>query len=1249
MFDFLAECGSAAVWDLSSGGHVTFHFLRGIRNRARGIFCSEQAPAKESWNLVPLTPEYLAEEHGGYVAAIEAALAKDQVRNIALSGNYGVGKSSIMQEVARRQDNRIVELSLSTLAPIEASQLDNSVPIQATTPTNRIQQEIVKQLLYREYPSRTPGSRFRRIERFRWWRVIGTSMLLGFVVAVIFLLTGWTLKIDAVFTPYVVIGVWAHLVIWSTAALTILLVSWLFYGKLHIKQLSAGAATVTLNESSVSYFDQYLDEIVYFFEVSDRDIVLFEDVDRFNDSHIFETLRALNTLLNASPQIKKPIRFIYAIKDSIFDRIGLEIEGRSRHTELVTTDDPAQVEAIRANRTKFFDLVIPVVPFITHRSARNLALQLLSQVEHQVSPELLDLAAQFVPDMRLLKNVRNEFIVFRDRIFSGDGKQLNLSETDLFAMMLYKSTHLADFETIRLGHSKLDILYKLSRELVTENIRQVEGEIRALRQQISRINGAASRSAQLGERLLAHVQRTAESAGFRTQNAMYLFAGAEKSSGDLQGTQFWTSFVSPDRDLPLEYYDSYRGHKLSFTRDSLAAALGDPLDAESWNETDREEFTEQIEEKMHEVKFLGSADLGDLIKRPKFLVQYEDNRLSLEAIAKFILTPGLAYQIVRAGYINRNFTLYTSTFHGDRVGSAATNFIIHHVERDLTDLHFQLTPEDVDAVVRERGKSALKEPALYNIAILDHLLAKNIEEADIMIRSLVGLGAPQANFLQAYLTAGNECTRLIERFTVASTQVLTYLVSQADLDDSSRLELLNVALAHVTPSKQRIDSAVSSYLWAHYAEFAALKSDATVPAQAERISVLFEDAGITVPRLELLGHHIRTSFVSRNLYEITYLNLAIAIDNSTTVALDVIRDRSETVYDYVFKHLKKYLEAIDGTSTTIDANEKFLAIIEDVLSMEATCLGDVIKLAALDCEVVDLSKVSEGAWPALAQHRRFPATFSNISRYVAVIGIDAQLAGILTAAAEITDTKTADEESKTALAIAILAARDQLPSAVLRTKLVASLSLRCSLTVGDIAAEVGDLFAQLLKHDIIADEAASYEHLASTDWLTRRGFIRESGEFSIYMTPALVGADLAELLKSDEIDTTIKNLVVEQATKYAEVADQQGLNELARFAIRCGFELSPDVVQKMAQENVSMAQILLLLQPHLGVISRDQLFIILQALDGDYPKLTEVGRSRLRVPDTLADRELLDRLRRERTVSSYDFNKGVIEVNRKRK
>lgn len=1217
---------------------------------------------KSKWSLIPLTPEYLEAEHSGYVSALGAALQDDEIRNIALSGNYGVGKSSILRELGKRLDGRVVELSLSTLAPIEASKLDESVPLQAMTPTNRIQQEIVKQLLYREDPSKTPASRFRRIERFRWWREFGTAALIGLAVAVIFLLTGWTAQISATFTALNDLGVWTHLIVWVVATTAVLLVRWLFYGKIRIKQLSAGAATVTLDDNAVSYFDQYLDEIVYFFDVSDRDVVIFEDIDRFNDSHIFETLRALNTLLNASPQIEKPIRFIYAIKDSIFDRIGLEAEGRKLETGVLAIEDPAQAEAVRANRTKFFDLVIPVVPFITHRSARNLATRLLAEIEHKVEPELLDLAAQYVPDMRLLKNVRNEFIVFRDRIFSGDGEQLDLSETDLFAMMLYKSTHLTDFETIRLGKSNLDTLYKLSRELVAENIKRMEGERRVLRQRLARINGAATRSAQLGDRLLAHVQRVVAAAGHQRQYATGVFECQGESVDDLKSVQFWTSFVAADGDPVLQWSNNY-GRTLSFTRSHLATELGDPLDPDSWSEADRDSLNEQIEDRAEEIKFLRGADMGDLIKRPEFLVMfkeldtpasegtsetYKETAQSLEYVAKALLKPGLAYQLVRAGHINRNFTLYTSTFHGDRVGPAATNFIIHHAERDLMDAHFELGPEDVDAVVRECGKSALKEPALYNIAILDRLLATNVDAADIIIRSLVGLGESQTQFLQAYLTAGEQRAQLVQRFVTVSPRTLLYLVNQAELDDASQLKLVDVALANLSSSAQRADARVVDYLRTHYAEFSVLTNDG-MSAQAERVGALFAEASITLPSLMPLSASARSSFVSRSLYDITHENLTLAIGNDETVALDVIRAANKTVYDYVLEHIDAYLGAIEGSSAAVDTGEQFIAVLEELLEQGTLRLADVVERAAPGCQVVDLGAISEGAWPALAMHQRFPATFNNVSRYVAALGVDAHLAPLLAATGTLTETESADEDEKTTLAITILAAREQLTAATLRADLVASLKLGSHLEIGEIAAETGDLFALLLKHDIISDTAESYAYLAATDWPTRRAFIRESEKFSRYMTPELVQPDLAALLADNEIEDAIKRVIVEQSEAYAEVAGQRGLNELARLAVKHGHTIPSVVVQKMAQCGASAQYVVPLLEPHLGDLARADLFAILQALGGDYSRLTTVGRTALHVANTPADRALLESLKQHGTVSSYDADVSPIKVNRKHK
>ena len=71
----------------------------------------------DNFILEPLTPEYNKENHGSYVEQISLALKDTKIRNIALSGNYGVGKSSILQEVVNQHKKRIVEISLSTLAP----------------------------------------------------------------------------------------------------------------------------------------------------------------------------------------------------------------------------------------------------------------------------------------------------------------------------------------------------------------------------------------------------------------------------------------------------------------------------------------------------------------------------------------------------------------------------------------------------------------------------------------------------------------------------------------------------------------------------------------------------------------------------------------------------------------------------------------------------------------------------------------------------------------------------------------------------------------------------------------------------------------------------------------------------------------------------------------------------------------------------------------------------------------------------
>lgn len=1223
-------------------------FFKNLRDgKAANALADE--PVSSAWDLTALTPEFIESEHAQYAAAIADNLKKDDVLNIALSGNYGVGKSSILGRVADDHDGRVVELSLSTLSPIDNSKVDDSVPAQARTPTNRIQQEIVKQLLYREEPKSARASRFRRIERFSWGREIVLALMGGVIVSLAFMILGWAGTIERTLRPLLELGLWVYPIIALLAAGAIVATRALLHGRIHIRQFSAGPAAVTLDEKSVSYFDQYLDEIVYFFETSKRDIVIFEDIDRFNDSHIFETLRSLNALLNASPQIKKPIRFIYAIKDSIFDRVSLEHEQRKVDVALVEITDPAQAEIVRANRTKFFDLVIPVVPFITHRSARNLTTQILRGIEHDVSPDLIDLAGRFVPDMRLLKNVRNEFVVFRDRIFAGDGKQLELSETHLFAMMLYKSTHLSDFEIIRLGKSKLDKLYAISRTLVSENVRRVERDLRAARVAISRRTLASQRATRLGKLLISRIDMmVGASSQLRPHNAQYLRDGRAVQPSLFETAEFWRAFAETDSATVGWNNPHYGGGSITLSRSDVAALVGDTLDVEAWREADDEAESERVRELQEQLTFLRTSDMGDLMSRPDFLVEYEDVPQSLDMMAEKLLTKGLAFDLIRAGYIDRNFTLYTSTFHGDRVSPAATNFIIHHVERGLMDEQFVLTAEDAEAVIRERGARSLADPALFNIAILDYLLESNSPDADTMVTALARFDADSTKFLQSYLNSGASREALVKKLTQRSPRVLNYLITDVDLDDETTTDLVSACLASLaTKPKQTVTEKAKAYLAANYAQLPAIASAALLAARSERIALLFKDAGLSLPDLSGTSDAVRPAFVKLGLYEMSLSNLQAAVGAVVGLALDELRAAHRAdVYAKTLAELPSYLDAVEGHSATNHAADRFHVVVGEVHEAAPEQLVRFIAGVSDESHVADVEDVPEETWPVLAAHDKFPATFSNVTKYIEQVGhVDANLAVVL-AAAEITEHEGAEEDEKRSLAITLISTPSTL-GAELRAKLAESLGLEAWLVAADLPVESGALYPELVARRVISGNAATYEHLASADWATRERVIAVSTKFAEWVTPELVGAQLAKVLASTSVPDEAKRVIIENADEYTTAGGSAGLVEIGKTARRLGILVSFSVVEQMANHRIGKSEVLHHLMPYLDSASDAQLFGVLNSLDGGYGQLTRLGRDKPRVPNTPDNHRLLASLKQRGIVTRVEDDRNPMKVHKR--
>jgi hypothetical protein len=1191
-------------------------------------------------SLLPLTPVFDKAQHDVYLRHLRHALiAKGDhgaIHNIALMGGYGVGKSSILQALSKekRFKHTAVTVSLPTLG--EAAGQDD--PASAVKPkimnvTNRIQKEIVKQLIYRESPHRVPRSRYRRLTGFKWLNGLGLS----FLIAVPLLLALYLTHASDRLVHQIGHGLWWHALAYAFLFLLLTMVTTglqhrLFHNRIRVQQVSAATATVTLTDKSESYFDEYLDEIIYFFEVTKVDTLIFEDIDRFDDPHIFETLRELNTILNNCKQLRgRSIRFIYAIKDSIFEQL---LVAAAEQAELM---DAAEAEIVRANRTKFFDLVIPVVPFITHRSARDLMAGVVDEADLPVSRELIDLAAKHVADMRLIKNIRNEFVVFREKLLQGDGVP-GLGADQLFAMILYKNVHLSDFELIRTGKSRLDTLYRDSRALVSENIGVLNDQAREQSQIIAEPEPLRQRCIRLGERLETYISQVVRHRLSQAGQINLQLSGRVWSMVEFRTADFWRSFLKPGAVLEARMAYPYQNEVFTFDVASIGGALGEALALDRWTERDREDARLTLARVEADKMLLAHADMKELFDRPDFTLTVDAAQLSFEEIARRTLGSKLAVDLVAKGYIDQNFTLYVSQYHGVRVSTRAMNFILHVMQPNIMDPYFRFdSSADIRAVLDEYGPDVLTGRCAYNIAILDYLLAQQNEgAADAIIRRLPAWGEHEREFVRIYVASGTHVTGLIRRLSAFWPRTLPLAVTDLEVDEDQRTLLVNAALLGIEPGKVITpDEPVKEFIERRYQDLQVFTDEAESSAAGD-VAQLLERLSVKLGSIQPLNAELRVDVIERRLYVFSKDNLVQAPDRDD-LALDCIEAVNGDVYAYVLDNLEEYVAIVlrEPIPRTIDAPERFVAILEDVVECCPSAVPAMVAHANPNCRVNDLDDISPAAWPDLACGRRFPLTCANVSRYVDQFGVDECLAVPLLADPSITGSKQSPGPERSALAVAILNARRHLADPAVRVQIVTSLELDYCIDVTKVFQENGELIGLLVARGLIQDDVAAYEAIASLEWETKEFLISNSENFPQYVTSGLLSADdLRQLFDSKRISDVVKRSVLSRIGSLASKEDRRAPQAAADYAIRDQMPLAMDTLQLLAEARVTSATIVLLLQPALLEASPDTLARILVAMGRQYELLASRGYRPATLPNDLAHRALAERLKEIGIVSS---------------
>lgn len=439
------------------------------------------------YNFEKLTPDKDA-DISVYEEAIEFVFDNSDVTNIAISGAYGAGKSSVIESYEKKHDNKnFLHISLAHFEPTERNESEDSV--KETT----LEGKILNQLIHQIPVDRIPQTNFRVKKDVGRRNIIIITILLYVLLGSITFISmsnkiqnwvdalcdGRLKSLLAIFTNDFTVF-FAAIALAGSAFICIYNAVKVQKNKNLFHKVTVQGNTIEIFENKdESYFDKYLNEVLYLFEQVEADVIVFEDMDRFNSNVIFERLREVNNLVNVHKYNKfknkkrhklinkifrgkekqyKPLRFFYLLRDDVF----------------VTKD-----------RTKFFDYIIPIVPVLDGTNSYDQFIRHLKQgnILEKFDSTFLQRLALYIDDMRVLKNVYNEFLVYMYRLNNTD-----LNWNKMLAIIVYKNIFPRDFCNLQLGKGYVHELFEQKENLSKETIGKLEEEKQLIQEKITYIN-----------------------------------------------------------------------------------------------------------------------------------------------------------------------------------------------------------------------------------------------------------------------------------------------------------------------------------------------------------------------------------------------------------------------------------------------------------------------------------------------------------------------------------------------------------------------------------------------------------------------------------------------------------------------------------------------------------------------------------------------------------------------------------------
>ena len=862
----------------------------------------------KKWNIffkkeTILEPDYASlspidngDDNSEYMQAFNWALRnrkKQDIKNIALTGPYGSGKSSILKSFQNRNKVRglkFLNISLATFKEekIKKNEVGEEIEVDKTDLLRRIEISILEQIFYHENDRKIPDSRFKKIKSYSFLTLISYS----FAYLLFFLSLG------NYFYPYMIQGIFkdnpfsistCDILHYGSTIIIALGIMFIIYRSVRI------LSTLTLNKLNIqnaeigmggnqtkSVLNQHIDELLYFFSVRPYNVVIFEDLDRFEQTEIFTKLRELNLLLNSSKRTcRREVVFIYAVRDDIFKD---------------------------GERTKFFDFIIPVIPVINASNSNELLLRKKKTYSYDLSDSFIADVSFYITEMRLLHNITNEFYLYKNSLSD------KLSQDKLFATIIYKNMYPTDFVKLMNYRGKLVDVLDSKKVFIKETIEGLEKKISENNVEISRLNDIS-------------IDNT------RDLRKLYILYAIEKS-------EHFTSFVINGNLVTIEeltrddFFDYFKTDKLQYqkkwikpyeNRDTLLNIVV-PI---KFNDIERI-VDQQRSYSVKEKEILNRlTNRQDILKGENRNLEKEKVRIRGLKIAEMMKSnPEIAFTVdksldkdlvlllIRNGYVAEDYIDYISLFHEENITRNDHQFIIG--TKNLVEYDFDYKLNNVEKVIDKINPLDFTSRYVHNYYLLDALLEHKTRYPAQLDNFLKGLSDETQNstkFFIGYMEQGAFPDTFIKTIATHWPNLWNFFQSGTVMQETIKEVLYKTILRAATP--ESIFTIVSK---SNYKEVMLNDKKLLMPGQDEKhVKDLLKKLNLKLKTIDTkdFSESLLRFVYENNMYELNPEMIEIMMKQfsefdyatfNTSNYTAIVNSKATNLIDYVQSDLDYYVE-----------------------------------------------------------------------------------------------------------------------------------------------------------------------------------------------------------------------------------------------------------------------------------------------------------------------------------------------------